>query len=29
MRCGENPRAGTVVPGCDVEFEHGWIIQDD
>ena len=24
VRCGENPRAGTVVPGCDVEFEHGW-----
>lgn len=22
MRCGENPRAGAVVPGCDGEGEH-------
>jgi hypothetical protein len=24
VRCSENPRTGTVVPGCNAEFEHGW-----
>ena len=23
VRCGENPRAGAVVAGCDGKFEHG------